>query len=203
MSLNADATPQRRRGPALENALLTAAWDELNERGYDDFTVDGVAARAGTSRAVLYRRWPGKPELVHAALVAAMNKSPITVQDNGSLRADVIDLLRQANSQRGHLAVTVVTRLGGFYRDTGISLAELRAVLEGERGATMDKLIARAVSRGEIRPDQITGRIAQLPVDLLRHDVLFTLTPLADDAIEEIVDAVFLPLVGLGVGRDA
>ena len=202
MSLNADATPQRRRGPALENALLTAAWDELDERGYDDFTVDGVAARAGTSRAVLYRRWPGKPELVHAALVSAMTKSPITVPDNGSLRADVVDLLRQANSQRGHLAVTVATRLGGFYRDTGVSLAELRAVLEGERGATMDKLIARAVSRGEIRPNQITGRIAQLPVDLLRHDVLFTLAPLTDDAIEEIVDAVFLPLVGLGAGHD-
>ncbi|GAB7067271.1 TetR/AcrR family transcriptional regulator [Mycobacterium hodleri] len=202
MSLNADPAPQRRRGAALENALLTAAWDELDERGYDDFTVDGVAARAGTSRAVLYRRWPGKPELVHAALVAAMTKTPITVPDNGSLRADVIDLLRQANSQRGHLAVTVVTRLGGFYRDTGISLSELRAVLEGERGATMDKLVARAIARGEIRADQITGRLAQLPVDLLRHDVLFTLAPLTDEAIEEIVDAVFLPLVGLRAGGD-
>ncbi|QNI08571.1 TetR/AcrR family transcriptional regulator [Mycobacterium kubicae] len=198
MSLTPDAAPQRRRGRALENALLAAAWDELNERGYDNFTVDGVAARACTSRAVLYRRWPGKPELVHAALVAAMTKDPLTVPDTGSLRGDVIDLLRQANSQRGHLAVTVMTRLGGFYRDTGTNIAELRNTLEGEPGATMDKLIARAVARGEIRPDQITGRVAQLPTDLLRHDVLFTLAPLTDEAIEEIVDAVFLPLVRLG-----
>jgi AcrR family transcriptional regulator len=198
MSLTSDAAPQRRRGPALENALLAAAWDELNERGYDDFTVDGVAARACTSRAVLYRRWPGKPELVHAALIAAIKKDPITVPDTGSLRGDVINLLRQANSQRGHLAVTVITRLGGFYRDTGTNIAELRNALEGERGATMDKLIARAVARGEIRPDQINGRVAQLPTDLLRHDVLFTLAPLTDEAIEEIVDAVFLPLVRLG-----
>jgi AcrR family transcriptional regulator len=202
MSLNAGPVPQRRRGPALENALLAAAWDELDQRGYDDFTVDGVAARAGTSRAVLYRRWPGKPELVHAALIAAMTRNPITVPDNGSLRDDVIDLLRQANSQRGHLAVTVVTRLGSFYRDTGTNIAELRAALEGERGASMDKLVARAVARGEIRPDQIAGRLAQLPVDLLRHDVLFTLAPLTDEAIEEIVDAVFLPLVGLGTNDD-
>ncbi|GFG66738.1 TetR family transcriptional regulator [Mycobacterium kubicae] len=198
MSLTPDAAPQRRRGRALENALLAAAWDELNERGYDNFTVDGVAARACTSRAVLYRRWPGKPELVHAALVAAMTKDPLTVPDTGSLRGDVIDLLRQANGQRGHLAVTVMTRLGGFYRDTGTNIAELRNTLEGEPGATMDKLIARAVARGEIRPDQITGRVAQLPTDLLRHDVLFTLAPLTDEAIEEIVDAVFLPLVRLG-----
>jgi len=198
MSLKSGAAPQRRRGPALEDALLTAAWDELDERGYDDFTVDGVAARAGTSRAVLYRRWPGKPELVHAALIAATTRNPIIVPDTGSLRGDVIDLLRQANSQRGHLAVTVVTRLGNYYRDTGTTIADLREVLQGERGATMDELIARAVARGEIGPRQIRGRVAQLPVDLLRHDVLFTLTPLTDEAIEEIVDAVFLPLVGLG-----
>ncbi|WP_206416935.1 TetR-like C-terminal domain-containing protein, partial [Mycobacteroides abscessus] len=54
-----------------------------------------------------------------------------------------------------------------------------------------------AIARGEIRPDQIDGRLAQLPTDLLRHDVLFTLTPLTDEAIEEIVDTVFLPLVQL------
>ena len=198
MPLISDGPPQRRRGPALENALLVAAWDELNERGYDDFTVDGVAARARTSRAVLYRRWPGKPELVHAALIAAINRDPLTVPDTGSLRGDVISLLRQANDQRGHLAVTAITRLGGYYRDTGTSVADLRDALEGERGSTMDELIARAIARGEIQPGQITGRVAQLPTDLLRHDVLFTLAPLTDDAIEEIVDAVFLPLVGLG-----
>ncbi|MEZ0353236.1 TetR/AcrR family transcriptional regulator [Mycobacterium sp. pR1184] len=198
MPLISHAAPQRRRGAALENALLDAAWDELNERGYDDFTIDGVAARARTSRAVLYRRWPGKPELVHAALIAAAKKDPLTVPDTGSLRGDVINLLRQVNSQRGHLAITVMTRLGGFYRDTGTNIAELRNVLEGERGATMNKLVARAIARGEIRPGQVNGRVAQLPTDLLRHDVLVTLAPLTDKAIEEIVDAVFLPLVRLG-----
>lgn len=200
MSLNSGAAPQRRRGPALEKALLVAAWDELNERGYDDFTIDGVAARAHTSRAVLYRRWPGKPELAHAALIAAITKDPLTVPDTGCLRGDVINLLQQANSQRGHLAVTVITRLGGFYRDTGTTIAELRNTLENERGDTMNKLIARAIARGEIGPNQINGRLAQLPTDLLRHDVLFTLAPLTDEAIEEIVDTVFLPLVQLGAG---
>lgn len=202
MPLTSHAAPQRRRGAALENALLDAAWDELDERGYDDFTIDGVAARARTSRAVLYRRWPGKPELVYAALIAATKKDPLTVPDTGSLRGDVINLLRQANSQRGHLAITVMTRLGGFYRDTGTNLAELRNLLERESGATMNKLIARAIARGEIRPGQIHGRVAQLPTDLLRHDILVTLAPLTDEAIEEIVDAVFLPLVRLGADDD-
>lgn len=156
------------------------------------------ALGVGDVRALITLVLAGKPQLAHAALIAAVKKDPITVPDTGSLRGDVISLLRQANSQRGHLAVTVSTRLGGFYRDTGTRIADLRDALEGERGASMEKLIARAVARGEIRPGQIGGRVAQLPVDLLRHDVLFTLAPLTDEAIEEIVDTVFLPLVRLG-----
>ena len=60
--------PTRRRGSTLEAALLQAAWDELTEAGYAAFTMEGVAARAKTSRAVLYRRWPNRPQLVVAAL---------------------------------------------------------------------------------------------------------------------------------------
>jgi hypothetical protein len=65
---------RRRRGPALEEALLDAAWTELTERGYDDMTIDAVAVRAGTSRAVLYRRWPNKQELVLATLAHEVRK---------------------------------------------------------------------------------------------------------------------------------
>jgi AcrR family transcriptional regulator len=53
---------------ALDAALLEAAWDELGEVGYPGFTLDGVAARAGTSRPVLARRWPNRAELVIAAM---------------------------------------------------------------------------------------------------------------------------------------
>ena len=74
MSLKARVPPQRRRGEVLEKALLDAAWAELTERGYDDLTVDAVATRAGTSRAVLYRRWPSKQELVLATLFQHVRK---------------------------------------------------------------------------------------------------------------------------------
>jgi len=57
----------RRRGAKLEAALLQAAWDELTAVGYAALTMEGVAARARTGRAVLYRRWPSRSELVLAA----------------------------------------------------------------------------------------------------------------------------------------
>lgn len=195
MSLNSTGGPRRRRGAVLEEALLDAAWLELTERGYDDMTIDAVAVRAGTSRAVLYRRWPNKQELVLATLVHEVGKDVVVMPDTGSLRGDVIELLRQANKLRVGLATALMTRLGGFYRQTGRSLADLRAFVLGDRDAVLEQVIQRAIDRGEIEPQQVTDRIARLPVELFRYEILMTLQPLSDATIEEIVDTIFLPLL--------
>jgi AcrR family transcriptional regulator len=195
MSLNSPAPPQRRRGRALEEALLDAAWAEITERGYDDMTIDAVAVRAGTSRAVLYRRWPNKQELVFAALAHEAGKDVVTAPDTGSLRGDVIALLQEANKVRAGVVAQLVTQLGGFYRQTGSSLADLKAFVQGGRDAFLEEAIQRAIARGEVRPERVTERIARLPVDLFRYEIMLTLQPMSDEAIEEIVDTIFLPLV--------
>ena len=195
MSLSSPGVSQRRRGRALEEALLDAAWAELTERGYDDLTIDAVAMRAGTSRAVLYRRWPNKQELVLAALAHEVGKDVVVAPDTGSLRGDVIALLQQANKVRVGLATQLFTQLGGFYRQTGTSLAELSAFVQGGHNPLLEQAIQRAIDRGEIDPQRVTERIARVPVDLFRYEILMTLRPLSDAAIEEIVDSIFLPLL--------
>ncbi|OBG96524.1 TetR family transcriptional regulator [Mycobacterium sp. E3251] len=179
----------------MEEALLDAAWTELTERGYDDMTMDAVAVRAGTSRAVLYRRWPNKQELVLAALAHEVRKDVVVVPDTGSLRGDVIELLRQANKLRVGLAVALMTRLGGFYEQTGRSLADLRAFVLGDRDAVLEQVLQRAIDRGEIQPEQVTERIARVPVELFRYEIMMTLQPLSDHTIVDIVDTIFLPLL--------
>jgi AcrR family transcriptional regulator len=201
MSLKEAMPAQRRRGEALESALLDAVWAELADRGYDELTIDAVATRAQTSRAVLYRRWPGKPELVLAALVHQAKTEPVARPDTGSLRGDVVALLRAANQVRPRLVTQLLTRLGAFYTDAGTNLAELSAYVQGGRDAVLDEMIERAVARGEIEPGQVSGRVARLPVDLFRHELLMTLRPVADGVIEEIVDDIFLPLVRLGAAE--
>jgi Tetracyclin repressor-like, C-terminal domain len=70
----------------------------------------------------------------------------------------------------------------------------VRAALTSRR----DDAIERAIARGEVEAGQISDRVARLPVDLFRHELLMTLKPVSDKAIEEIVDTIFLPLVRLG-----
>jgi AcrR family transcriptional regulator len=199
MSLKVDAPlPQRRRGEVLEKALLDAAWAELTETGYDDLTIEAVATRAGTSRAVLYRRWPSKQDLVLATLLDHVKSDPVGVPNTGSLRGDVIALLKAANELRLRTAIVVFTRLGGFYRDADTNLAELAAVVQGDRATVLDAIIEQAVARGEVKPGQISERVARVPVELFRYELMVRLQPVPDDVLEGIVDDVFLPLVDVG-----
>jgi Tetracyclin repressor-like, C-terminal domain len=117
----------------------------------------------------------------------------------GSLRGDVIGLLKLANRVR--LAMLVFTQLGGFYREANTNLAELAAFIQGGRDAMLDEVIERAVARGEIRAGQVSDRVARVPVDLFRYELMMTLKPIADEVIEDIVDTVFLPLVRLGAAE--
>lgn len=52
--------PAPARGEAREDAILTAALELLAETGYADMSMDAIAARARSSKATIYRRWPGK-----------------------------------------------------------------------------------------------------------------------------------------------
>lgn len=198
MSPKRELSAPRRRGRVLEEALLEAAWDELIDQGYDALTIDAVAARAGTSRAVLYRRWPGKQDLVLAALTREVGKDVIQAPDTGSLRDDVVALLRAANQRRVQLATQVFTQLGGFFRQAGTSIAEVSDYVLGGRDSLMEQAIQRAIDRGEIPPGPVSPRIARLPLDLFRYEILVTLQPLSDNAIDEIVDTIFLPLLRAG-----
>ena len=187
--------PQRRRGAALENALLDAAWEELVDKGYSAFTIESVAERAATSRAVIYRRWPTKPELVRAAVVHAGDQDPVAIPDTGSLRDDLVELLRRASRSRARLGIIMVLQLSGYYAETGSGLAELRDAFMSGRENAVETLLARAVERGEVDPAKLTPRVVGVPFDLYRQELLMTLKPVPDEVSESIVDEVFMPLV--------
>lgn len=196
MSLTADGTGRRRRGATLEKALLDATWEELVEKGYDGLTIESVAERAQTARAVIYRRWPGKPELVRAAIAHAGLNETVPVPDTGSLRGDLIEALRSASRRRAPmLALFLSARIAGFYEDTGTTLADLRGEFLAGRVSLVDSILDRAVERGEADPARLTPRVRSLAFDLMRHELVLTHRAVPDDVIVSIVDEVVLPLV--------
>jgi AcrR family transcriptional regulator len=185
---------QRRRGDELEAALLDAAWEELVEVGFARLTMESVAARARTGVAVLYRRWPGKDALTMAAIAHYGAKHPIEIPDTGSLRGDMLALLGGVNDARYSFTVVVTAAFSGLLTSTGLTPAEVRARLLGDRPMWSNQIFRRAHERGEIDLDKTPAAVLALPFDLMRHDLLMTLKPVPPERIAAIVDDLFLPL---------
>lgn len=192
----AEGTATRRRGAALENAITDAAWEVLVEHGYSGFTYEAVAARAGTSKPVLYRRWPQREDLLIATL--ARHWRPLDIPDTGSLRRDALALLRTINAERARAVILMRIQLADYFRETGTSFGDLRSRLHpGDPTPPFSTLVDRAVERGELADVPRPPRVVNLPFDLLRHDMLMTMGAVPEEKIVEIVDTVWFPLLGL------
>nr|WP_274638286.1 TetR/AcrR family transcriptional regulator [Microbacterium bovistercoris] len=196
MDLEQDVPARRRRGEELEQAILQAGWDQLLEGGYPGFTIDAVAERAQTSRSVIYRRWADRQQLLDATLSFGLNQGRLPTPDTGTLRGDVLALLRASNAARSAIAPLLSVFMGSYYAESGRTFADVRRSAFGERaGTSMDIVLERAIARGEVDPARLTPRVRSVASDLFRHDLLMTAAPLSDEALVAIVDEVFLPLV--------
>jgi AcrR family transcriptional regulator len=195
---SASPPARRRRGAALEAAVLEAAWDELRAVGYPAFTLDGVAARAGTSRPVLARRWSSRTDLVVAAISQHAAGVMHDVPDTGTLRGDVLSALRQLSASASDMIGVLSFVFADYFDTTGLSPSDLREQILAGAPSRIDRIIQRAVERGEVDPDRLSPRVLSLPGDLVRHDVIMTQAPVPDDTLIEIVDRIFLPLVTAG-----
>ncbi|MBM6621245.1 TetR/AcrR family transcriptional regulator [Micrococcaceae bacterium RIT802] len=183
----------RRRGAELESAILDAGWEQLLEGGYAGFTFEAVAERAQTGKATLYRRWPNKEALVMAVLSHSDVGAPPDVPDTGSLRDDVLSLLRSVNGWGEGAAAVFSTILAAYFDQTTTLPAQLQARLLGGRDRVMPQLIERAIGRGEL-PGALPARVVHLPLDLFRHELIMNLGRVSEETLVDIVDTVFVPL---------
>lgn len=185
----------RRRGKELEDALLSATWEELAVHGFEALTYEAVATRAATSRAVLYRRWATKGELVIAAIRHARLLSLAETPDTGTLRGDLRAVLLQANDTKFMLGLMLITQLGPLYRETGQTPESIRAAIIQEQPSRADAVWERAIARGEVDESKLTPRVRRLYFDLFRDQLFMTLQPVPASDIDEMLDEIVLPLV--------
>ncbi|WP_085067309.1 TetR/AcrR family transcriptional regulator [Catenuloplanes japonicus] len=186
----------RRRGEELERAILDAAAQELRESGYAGMTMDRVAARAGTNKNAIYRRWPHRAALGVAAY-RQLSDDVMPQPDTGTLRGDALELLRRANETWSSPHGVILRALLAAAADE----PELLTLMRAPSGAdTMDRawlsVLERAAGRGEAPAAAVHQRVASTPIMLLRAEYATRGVPSVPDGIlAEIVDEVFLPLV--------
>jgi len=188
----------RRRGAILEEAILNAAMDELSEIGYQNLTMENVAARARTNKAVLYRRWPNKSKLVIAALHKFIPHIPHEVPNTGDLRNDVYTYLRRLVEPLKKIGTSTIRSLMAEQLTAGFLASVPQIIRTGPEDiltAPMVEILKNAELRGEVKIEKLNIRVISLPVDLVRYELLARLEAISDEVIAEIVDDIFLPLI--------
>ena len=187
-------TRTRRRGAALEAAIREAVLGLVVEHGSGAVTMEAVAARAGTSKPVLYRRWPDRSALLRDTLLEVTVRA-IPMADHGSFRADVLAVLHGwlalFSGPLGPVATAVVVALP---QDPELAEAFRRGVMD-RRKADMEELLRRGIARGDVRADVPVDLARELGPSLLWHRHLITGDPVSPELVERIVDEVLVPLV--------
>ncbi|MBO0684776.1 MAG: TetR/AcrR family transcriptional regulator [Candidatus Dormibacteraeota bacterium] len=155
------------RGERARERVLRAALEVLAEQGLPGFSMEAVAARAGASKATLYRHWPTRGAL----LVAAMDRSfqPAPMPATGALRSDLIELMSRAQAT---VSDSPFPRLMAAFIDAAErdpTLAGLHVELTERRREPIRRVLSLARERGDIPREADL----ELAVDLLGGPIFY------------------------------
>ena len=192
IQVTANANRSRRRGEVLERALYEATLAELAEVGYGGLTMEGIAARAHTGKAALYRRWASKHDLVHAALHHALPPLP-EPRAGRSARENLLTVFTaHRDILAGKTAFPGLDIIGQLIHEP-----ELRAIFAdavvGPRLRIVESILRAAVGDGDIDPATITPLTARVGPALINQHFLLTGVPPNRRELALIVDTVIPP----------
>jgi AcrR family transcriptional regulator len=142
--------PGRPRSEQADQAILSAALDLFAEYGPDALFIEQVAAKAGVGKATIYRRWPGKEDMLVDAMVAIGTRLP--EPQGKSVRADLTALLsaicRQAADPRRARLFALLQGEGKRYPRL---MARYMATIVQPQRELVRSVLRRGVATGELR----------------------------------------------------
>lgn len=186
----------RKQDRSKDEALLDAAIEIVAEVGYDGMTMDLVAARAGSTKSALYRRWSSKGDLTLAA-VGRMQQAEVdlaTLPDTGTLRGDLLALTQYYGSDTGQLKLRMMAGLSSLLERDPALVDAAHSVIVEPWVDVCRLLIQRAVDRGEAASDGVET-VARVVPSMTSDRLLVRREPVDRDFFVGLIDAVVLPAV--------
>lgn len=191
------ARPGRPRDPEVDRRIIDAVFEVYGEGGWEGFTLDRVAKRAGVGKSALYRRWNNKAELLADATLMLGDVAAI---DTGTFRGDLLILAQQLVDRYFGPRGRAFVRLG---LDSKTLPESAQKYLETSNAQVLAgrAMVRRAIVRGEIPQNSSqTLTIEMLHGTIMSH---FLTTPPAlmeraraklPEFVEDLVNAVMKTL---------
>lgn len=186
--------PGRPRDATRDGVIHQATLELLVQRGYDRLSIDAVAARAGVSKATIYRRYRDKAAMVAAAVEhrgAAEPPHTAGLSLREALVATLGWLADQVSSQDAGLLGAAVAGVRGEP-----ALAEaMQRVLQRDQAVMVERALGRAIADGAPLVAGAAQLFAEVAPAVVVHRVLFSGLPCDQPFVEHLVDDVLLPLL--------
>lgn len=179
----------RPRDPSIDEAIISATLELLDEHGYAGLTLAEVANRAGVSRTALYRRWARKSQLVVEAMVSRLPARGLP--DTGSTRGDLLAYTQQLAATFSHTpAARVLPGLVAAMATDPSLAASYRELLVQPLRQQVRAAVARGIARGEVHEDADPEFVIDALAGPLYVRLLITGDPLDPNYPSAAVDLV-------------
>ncbi len=179
--------PGRPRSEQADRAIVDAALELFAEYGPAGLCIEKVAARAGVGKATIYRRWPGREELLLAALAAL--KSPLPEPRGESVRDDLIAIVdtmrRDVSDPRRMRQIALLHGEGQKYPRVMARYAEM--VVEPRR-EVVRSVLRRGVASGELSPETDIDAAMFMLSGAIMSRCRIGEPPVEDDYPQRVVD---------------
>ncbi len=182
--------PGRPRSDEARRAILESTLRLLDEHGFHELSMEGIAAEAGVSKATLYRWWPTKAELVFEAFLSVVEPQLLFRHDlpiREALRTQMMRVSRLFASNVGSVLATVI---GAGQSEPEMLAAFRRSWIEPRREEAK-QLLREAMDRGSINSKFEPDIILDVLYGAIYFRLLIARDKLSDDYVESVLDMVF------------
>ncbi|MDF5730396.1 MAG: TetR/AcrR family transcriptional regulator [Rhizonema sp. PD38] len=180
----------RRRSERSHQAILKAAAELLEEKGYAGVCIEAIATRAGVGKQTIYRWWSSKATVIMEAY-AAQAAPNVATPDTGTVKEDLCQILRQLFTIL--TTTTVGSAVAGLIAEaqTDSNVAEaFRDLFVADHREAARTILSRGIKSGELRPDLNLELVIDAIYGPIWYRLLLKHALLDDVCVEELVNLV-------------
>jgi AcrR family transcriptional regulator len=191
--------PGRPRDERADRAIVAATLELLADDGYHALSVEAVAARAGVGKTTIYRRWPGKRELVVEALLEVNAGMPNLPPPGPTVPRVLAMMAHVCQKDPGTLQSRILPRMLAYRASHPDLYQEYVERVIRPRRERLQSVLRDGIERGDVRPD-VDVELAAL--SLTSPLIMLEMTRMPEERLTVATAEALLRIVWPGIGTD-
>ncbi|MFG1642542.1 TetR/AcrR family transcriptional regulator [Amycolatopsis sp. NPDC049252] len=184
----------RPRDAGRDVAILDATLRLLVASGYEQMSIEAVAAEAGVSKATIYRRYPNKAALVVGAVEHRAGATPPEVTSD-NLRDGLAAMVAWLAGEIAEQEVGLLGALFAGMRGDPDLATGMRRILRRDEAAMAGESFRGALEHDEELSPRAAELFAEIAPAVIVHRIVVAGKPCDDTFLDHLVDDILLPLI--------